>query len=275
MSDIRDSVETYFIRCRDTVKIGRSSDVRNRLMTLQAANPYQLTLLAVLPGDRENKLHNKFRAHRVRNEWYKLVPEIVRYIEVELMVAEHPLSTSGIKALNAAVENAGQYECAPVRLLRELDRINVELPEIVVLECPTQIGKRQKVFRHLAWMDYRTGKYKTLYVGTDGHRAAYEKRQLESTLSSNGAFSGPKASWPLLCNKKKAAQLLGLDVATFERLHNAGLIGPRPVQLHGGYSQWMWNTNELHEWAMMEEQLPREQWLDDRIESVRRERWAV
>lgn len=76
----------YFIACRRCVKIGYATDVAERILALQTANPFKLTLLAMVPvrGQRgERLLHKRFRKYRVRGggtEWFRLVPEIVEYI---------------------------------------------------------------------------------------------------------------------------------------------------------------------------------------------------
>ncbi|OMB79275.1 hypothetical protein A5743_14320 [Mycolicibacterium conceptionense] len=64
------------------VKIGSARDVRVRLEELQIGNPAELTVLADQPGGlpRERELHRRFAEHRVRGEWFRLLPEIVEYI---------------------------------------------------------------------------------------------------------------------------------------------------------------------------------------------------
>jgi hypothetical protein len=64
------------------VKIGVATSVESRLAGLQGANALPLTLLAYTPGgaDLERELHQRFREHHVRGEWFRLVSEIEDHI---------------------------------------------------------------------------------------------------------------------------------------------------------------------------------------------------
>lgn len=65
----------YFIQgMSDTpIKIGYTTDVFNRLDTLQTGNPSRLNLLVVLPGSRrlEVAYHRLLTKDRVRGEWFE------------------------------------------------------------------------------------------------------------------------------------------------------------------------------------------------------------
>ena len=69
---------TYFIRCADTVKIGCARNVQARLAQLQISNANQLVLLGTTL-EPEASVHARFATHRLRGEWFKLVPEIEAY----------------------------------------------------------------------------------------------------------------------------------------------------------------------------------------------------
>lgn len=70
----------YFIRCGDhgPVKIGKATDLRMRLGTLQVGNPHQLNFVLAIeiePGesnaqDLETMLHRRLRSFRIRGEWF-------------------------------------------------------------------------------------------------------------------------------------------------------------------------------------------------------------
>lgn len=66
------------------VKIGVAADVEMRRQDMQIANPGELRIEAVLPGDEtlEYALHDKFAADWVRGEWFVLSPAIALYIDV-------------------------------------------------------------------------------------------------------------------------------------------------------------------------------------------------
>jgi hypothetical protein len=81
-----DEGTVYLVRTvgRDYVKIGVSNNVAVRLEDLQTANPDELKLLASFPGGRgiERTLHELLGEFNVRSEWFYLVPQITRLVEL-------------------------------------------------------------------------------------------------------------------------------------------------------------------------------------------------
>ena len=73
----------YFIRCGDYVKIGRSTNVRARLSELQTGNPYDLRLLATIPGGYplESSLRSRFSGEHHRGEWFYYSTSVRRFIK--------------------------------------------------------------------------------------------------------------------------------------------------------------------------------------------------
>jgi hypothetical protein len=65
------------------VKIGYAENVGARLTELQTGNAHPLTVLATVRGScgLERALHARFADHRIRGEWFRLVPEIMEYID--------------------------------------------------------------------------------------------------------------------------------------------------------------------------------------------------
>lgn len=65
----------YFIGSGEgrPIKIGRASDVRQRLAVLQNGSFEQLTILATVPGgvDVEREFHARFADLRMRGEWFE------------------------------------------------------------------------------------------------------------------------------------------------------------------------------------------------------------
>lgn len=67
----------YFIQetglFRNRVKIGFTTNVKNRLVDLQIGSASPLRLIVVLPGDAdvETVYHLKFAQYRLRGEWFK------------------------------------------------------------------------------------------------------------------------------------------------------------------------------------------------------------
>ena len=82
LRDVRCKV--YFIQSADdgSIKIGTSKDVPGRIRSIVWETKRQLTLLAMMSGDRdiEQSLHRRFAHARIRGEWFRPVPELLAYI---------------------------------------------------------------------------------------------------------------------------------------------------------------------------------------------------
>ena len=75
--------KTYFILCKEAnaVKIGMALDASDRMAMLQCGNPFTLCLLLVIPLNVEAKLHRKFSALRLQNEWFSFDKAIADFID--------------------------------------------------------------------------------------------------------------------------------------------------------------------------------------------------
>lgn len=73
--------KTYFIRCAEAIKIGRSTDPLRRFKDFQQILPFNLELLGILDGDLELELHDAFSQHHIKGEWFSYHPEIQTFIE--------------------------------------------------------------------------------------------------------------------------------------------------------------------------------------------------
>lgn len=71
---------TYLISNGAAVKIGRTTNVRQRLTSLQGAQHAKLELLAIIEGDIEQELHIKFRTLRLAGEWFAFAREIEDFV---------------------------------------------------------------------------------------------------------------------------------------------------------------------------------------------------
>ena len=67
----------YFIQRGDLIKIGYTTNLTARLRALQGDR-----ILLALPGTRahESALHELFKAHREKGEWFRRTPEILEFI---------------------------------------------------------------------------------------------------------------------------------------------------------------------------------------------------
>lgn len=68
----------YFIRCQDKVKIGWSDTPSKRIAALRAAIPFDIEVLGIIPGSKQDErdLHLRFAAQRDRGEWFIYSDEI-------------------------------------------------------------------------------------------------------------------------------------------------------------------------------------------------------
>jgi hypothetical protein len=77
----------YFISAGDKIKIGFSTRPLDRLKALQTAHPGCLEIIGIMHGafSLERRLHEQFSRYWVRGEWFRLSPEITRYIEANTL----------------------------------------------------------------------------------------------------------------------------------------------------------------------------------------------
>jgi hypothetical protein len=75
------AVRTYAITDGTSIKIGKSEGHPVlRLGILQVGNPRELRLLAWTLGLSEADAHRKLRSARIRGEWYKISPLVLRLV---------------------------------------------------------------------------------------------------------------------------------------------------------------------------------------------------
>lgn len=75
----------YFIKCGEFVKIGKSGNPSERLLTLRTGNPFDLELLHFVEGHQwlESQFHQRFSDYRHRDEWFRLEGELKAWLEIE------------------------------------------------------------------------------------------------------------------------------------------------------------------------------------------------
>lgn len=87
----------YFIRDRISraIKIGVTNDPQKRLVTLQIGNPNLLTLMGTIRGalKEEEALHEKFKAHHVRGEWFQDDPQLLSEVLDLIERGKQPIPT--------------------------------------------------------------------------------------------------------------------------------------------------------------------------------------
>lgn len=74
----------YFVQVENDgpIKIGFAADIHKRISELQIANPYELSLIGCMRGDKEKekRLHKKFVKYWIRGEWFKPGKKLLKYI---------------------------------------------------------------------------------------------------------------------------------------------------------------------------------------------------
>ena len=72
------------IRDGQYVKIGITSNVKERLMSMQVGSPRKLRLLdswqSIDPRKEERQIHRLLRPYHVRGEWFKLPSSLLRVL---------------------------------------------------------------------------------------------------------------------------------------------------------------------------------------------------
>lgn len=79
------SSQTYFIQADNggPIKIGRASNIRKRLASLQCSHSRMLVLLASMEGDHEAEMHEKFAHLRIKGEWFRAEGELLDFLKSE------------------------------------------------------------------------------------------------------------------------------------------------------------------------------------------------
>ena len=78
--------KVYFLRERRKngfIKIGSTTDLPERIRSLQQGNPHKLKIIATIPGcyNVEKKIRKDLETSRFRSEWFEPTDEVLDYIE--------------------------------------------------------------------------------------------------------------------------------------------------------------------------------------------------
>jgi hypothetical protein len=92
--------DLYFIRAGDAVKIGRTTNIVKRLHNMQTNNHEEIDCLLLLKGRgwQEDEWHKRFRAMKLRGEWYRWCAQIEAAIDLERNLAPRPTLSEVQKA---------------------------------------------------------------------------------------------------------------------------------------------------------------------------------
>lgn len=84
----------YIVNCNGVYKIGSTMGlVSSRVATIQSSNPNKIDTVCTIPSQRtmtlERDLHEKFKAWRVRGEWYRLTRRQIEDLRYQSRVAHY------------------------------------------------------------------------------------------------------------------------------------------------------------------------------------------
>lgn len=76
----------YFVRgeTSDLIKIGTTTAFRNRMNSLRTPHTGEITVLAHMPGGREDEqwIHKQLAEHRVHGEWFRPHPDVLEWVDI-------------------------------------------------------------------------------------------------------------------------------------------------------------------------------------------------
>lgn len=72
----------YFLKSKDKIKIGTTTNINGRISGLDNANPHKCKVVAILDGSykTEKGLHELFSHLRYKGEWFRICDEIRYYL---------------------------------------------------------------------------------------------------------------------------------------------------------------------------------------------------
>ncbi len=75
----------YILECQGLYKIGKTTNLKARLLAIQAMNPFPLKVIHVIPSERygivEKALHKIFSSKRLGGEWFELSSEEINEVK--------------------------------------------------------------------------------------------------------------------------------------------------------------------------------------------------
>ncbi|TPK59010.1 MULTISPECIES: GIY-YIG nuclease family protein [unclassified Mesorhizobium] len=82
----------YFLKAGNAVKIGRSTNLRGRIQSLQTGSAHEARIVKILRGGkrREKEFHKRFAEYRLRGEWFDLRGSLAKYLEMCIHAIDLP-----------------------------------------------------------------------------------------------------------------------------------------------------------------------------------------
>ena len=81
----RSRIHTYVIQAGvgGPVKIGLAQNVHSRCNELQTGNHEELRIVRIVAGNIERAMHRRFKANRIRREWFWFDAEMLTFLPAE------------------------------------------------------------------------------------------------------------------------------------------------------------------------------------------------
>jgi predicted GIY-YIG superfamily endonuclease len=96
----------YFVLAEELnhVKIGMTTDINQRLSSLNSGHSCELRLLYYFPCSKEKEIHKLFNHLRVKGEWFKYNEEIKAFINAVKIVKGNFIKDKGMNLCYLALE---------------------------------------------------------------------------------------------------------------------------------------------------------------------------
>jgi hypothetical protein len=118
---------TYFLKCHEFVKIGKTTGLKMRVDELQVGNPYDLEIIGVT-FRAEDDLQYKFEHLKHKKEWFHLTTELKEYIAEHAACPDAEGNYEELEPRDFDVINVGKSKVVSERIksvqdiIRELER---------------------------------------------------------------------------------------------------------------------------------------------------------
>lgn len=141
-------------------KIGKTYDIRSRLIDLQIGSPFRLKVFGYFESDNPDKseryLHKSLKKYNVSGEWFLISNEMIEIIQTRFYLAENNLTDlivqsddtpekTKIRKLESHIAELNQTISNLKILVNNLER-NIESRDVM------SNSKRKKSFDEFKWM---------------------------------------------------------------------------------------------------------------------------
>lgn len=75
----------YYVKCKEYIKVGFTTDIKERLNSAKTFNPFDIVLLKVTEGSMEDerRIHKVLEAYRHKGEWFHAHSNVLTHIDLQ------------------------------------------------------------------------------------------------------------------------------------------------------------------------------------------------